>query len=154
LICSQPPVLAPTVLVLVLRNILKVRVAKIAGVTRLWDLVHCDQKETKRQRLEDNVKANLLFLELTLLQHRLKDERKPNYLLMSLHPQGKSNQIWPLMLPIIIKIYLLKCPRALPTHHSSEGAADCKTLAQPWAAQVTTTVMVVQGLSGIAGTSS
>jgi hypothetical protein len=81
LVDPLPPVLAPTVL-LVLRNILRVRVAKIAAVTRLQDLVHCDQKGMKRQRLEDNVKANLPFLELTLLPHRLEDESK-------LHPQDQ-----------------------------------------------------------------
>jgi hypothetical protein len=41
-----PPVLAPTVL-LVLRLVLRVRVAKIAAVTKLRDLVHRDQR-TKR----------------------------------------------------------------------------------------------------------
>jgi hypothetical protein len=40
-----PPLLAPTVL-LVLRMVLIVRVAKIAAVTKLQDLVHGDQ--TKR----------------------------------------------------------------------------------------------------------
>jgi hypothetical protein len=51
-----PPLLAPTML-LVLRVVLRVRVAKIAAVTELQDLVHRNQKGTKRQRLEDNVKA-------------------------------------------------------------------------------------------------
>jgi hypothetical protein len=95
-----PPLLAPTVL-LVLRMVLRVRVAKIAAVTKLQDLVHRNQKGTKRQRLEDNVKAKLPFLELTLLSHRLQDESKTNWLLVSLHPQGESNQSRPLMLPVL-----------------------------------------------------
>jgi hypothetical protein len=45
-----PPVLVPSVL-LVLRVVLRVRVAKIAAVTKLRDLVHCDQRGMKRQRL-------------------------------------------------------------------------------------------------------
>jgi hypothetical protein len=100
LIVPFPPLLAPTLL-LVLRNILRVMVVKIAAVTKLQDLVHRDQKGIKRQRLEDNVKANLPFLELTLLPHRLQDESKPNCLLVSLHPQGDSNQIRSLMLPVL-----------------------------------------------------
>jgi hypothetical protein len=89
-----PPLLAPTVL-LVLRVVLRVRVAKIVAVTELQDLVHRNQKGTKRQRLEDNVKADLPFLELTLLPHRLQDESKTDWLLVSL------NQIRPLMLPVL-----------------------------------------------------
>jgi hypothetical protein len=80
-----PPLLAPTVL-LVLRKVLRVRVARIPAVTKLQDLVHRDQRGMKRQRLEDNVKVNLLFLELTLLPHRLQDEREAKCLLVSLHP--------------------------------------------------------------------
>jgi hypothetical protein len=41
-----PPLLAPTVL-LVLRLVLRARVAKIAAATKLQDLVHRDQR-TKR----------------------------------------------------------------------------------------------------------
>ena len=68
-----PPLLAPTVLLIV-------RVAKNAAVAILQDLSHRDQKGMKRQRLEENGKADLPFLELTLLPHRLQDESK-------LHPQ-------------------------------------------------------------------
>jgi hypothetical protein len=89
-----PPVLAYTVL-LVLRLVLRVRVAKIAAV-------HSDQRRgTKRQRLEDNAEANLPFLELTLLPHRLQDESKTDWLLVSLHPQDEINQIRSLMLPVL-----------------------------------------------------
>jgi hypothetical protein len=60
-----------------------VRVAKNAAMTKLQDLVHRDQKGMKRQQLEDKSKANLPFLELTLLPHRMQDISK----LVSLHPQ-------------------------------------------------------------------
>jgi hypothetical protein len=105
LLDPPPPLLAPTVL-LVLRNILRVRVVKIAAVTKLQDLVHRDQKGMKRQRLKDNIKVNLLFLELTLLPHRLLPHRLQNEsnlerLFVRLHPQSESNQIRPLILPVL-----------------------------------------------------
>jgi hypothetical protein len=71
-----PPLLAPTILLIV-------RVAKNAAMLKLQDLVHRDQKGMKRQQLEDKSKANLPFLELTLLPHRMQDISK----LVSLHPQ-------------------------------------------------------------------
>jgi hypothetical protein len=54
-----PPLLAPTVL-LVLRLVLRVRVGKIAAVTKLQDIVHRDQRGTRRQRLKA---PSLPFLE-------------------------------------------------------------------------------------------
>jgi hypothetical protein len=82
-----PPLLAPTVLLIV-------RVAKNAAVTKLQDLVHHDQKGMKRKRLEDNIKAKLPFLELTLLSHRMQDESMVKWLLV-------RNQIRQLMLPVL-----------------------------------------------------
>jgi hypothetical protein len=82
-----PPLLAPTVLLIV-------RVAKNVAVTKLQDLVHHDQKGMKRKQLEDNVKAKLPFLELTLLSHRLQDESMLKWLLV-------CNQIRQLMLPVL-----------------------------------------------------
>jgi hypothetical protein len=73
-----PPLLVPTVL-LVLRKVLGVRVAKIAPVTKLQGLIHRDQmRGIQRQLLENSAKkANLvLFLELTLLPHRLQEKSK------------------------------------------------------------------------------
>jgi hypothetical protein len=86
-----PPVLAPIVL-MVRRMMVLQRVR----------FVHRDQR-TKRYRLEDNdnAKASLPFLELTLLTHRLQDESKKDCLLVSLHPQDETNQIRPLMLPVL-----------------------------------------------------
>jgi hypothetical protein len=76
-----PPLLVPTVLP-GLRVLLGKRDAKIDEMTKLQDLVHRDQRVTKRQRLEENGMAHLPFLELTLLPHRLQDGSKPNC-----HPQ-------------------------------------------------------------------
>jgi hypothetical protein len=85
-----PPLLAPTVLLVLRMMVLRVRVGKITAVTKLQDLVHRDQR-TKR-KLKENL---VLFLELTLVPHRLQEESKIECLLVSLGPQDEINQIRP-----------------------------------------------------------